>query len=189
MVTLLELRITSNIGQPPLNRLNLSSSFHTSVTSLFFLFLGVSPFVWRFGICLSSLTQLFKRFRVSTRFAGGLLASMNLYIAEADFCLALLEFMTFISLACRIRLTCHFTAFVIALFYFLWFVLYRYATNAVHRELWNTLAFHVVRFAGILPAALANAPMGALAAGNAIGAMACKFYAPRKSDDENIDLI
>jgi hypothetical protein len=184
MVTLLELRITSNIGQPLLNRLNLSYSFHIGVISFVFLIFGNFPMLWRFGIALSSLTQLFKRIRASIRCANGVLNALNSYLTEGDFCLSLLEFMTFVSLVLRIRNTGKAVSELLALFYFLWIVLYRYATNGVHRQLWNTLSFHVVRFAGMLPGVLGNVAMVGLAFGNAIGTGSCSFYRPRKNEDD-----
>jgi hypothetical protein len=187
MVTCLELRITSNIGQPPLNRLILSYSFHLCVTSFAFLVCGVFPMLWRLAVAVSSLTQLFKRFRASLRSTNGPLALMNYYLVEADFYLSLLEFMTLVSLMFNLRYTNKIVGFLLSIFYFFCFMLYRYATNAVHRQLWNTFSFHVVRFAGTLPCVLGDIAMAALALANAVGTTACRCYALRKSDTNTSD--
>jgi hypothetical protein len=100
----------------------------------------------------------------------------------------MLEFMTFISLVFSLRYSNKVVGFVISLFYFVWLMLYRFATNVVHRQLWNTFSFHVVRLAGTLPGFVGNIAMAGLACANAVGTIACKFYSPRKTNSDTLDM-
>jgi hypothetical protein len=188
LVALVDLRITSNIGQPRLNRLNMNYSFHICATSLVFLLIGVCPISWRFAIALSSADQLLKRARIVSRSHGSVFPAISSHFASADFYSSFLELMTFMQILVARSLHSRFLLCIVAVFYFWWFLMYRYATNAVHQQLWNTFSFRMVRLAGILPAAFDGCLISVLAAATKVGTFACKFY-QRKINEENEKLL
>lgn len=195
LVAVLELRVTSTIGQPLLIRMYLNFAFHVSTTSLIFLCVKYYPVFWRIALALNSFYQALQ-FITTHYVAGqtnpGMISRYILYIYHRlnnppvySTYIAALEIYTIIPLSFNQSITKIHSLVVVKVFYIFWFLMFRYATNRAHQQLWNTASFYYVSIAGRFPQAISYQMIRLLAMFSNFGTVAEKIYKTQQREINN----